>query len=135
GIHGIYLNSLEYRAKHRRHVSRVAQLVVHHIEAQNLDGKKGSREQDIDIIVWPELSVHEDDIDVLIQLSQKTHAIVLAGLGFIDQQGVKGPNNCAVWIVPRKHNGNQNEIKRFQGKHHMMKDEVKIGIQPWRPYL
>lgn len=88
GIHGIYLNSLEYRAKHRRHVSRVAQLVVHHIEAQNLDGKKGSREQDIDIIVWPELSVHEDDIDVLIQLSQKTHAIVLAGLGFIDQQGV-----------------------------------------------
>ena len=133
--YGVYLNDPEYRAKHRRHIARVAQLVINHIESQNLEKpKQGQREQNIDLIIWPELSVHKDDIDILVQLSQKTHAIILAGLGFIDQPSIKGPNNCAVWIVPRKHNGNQNEIKRFQGKHHMMKDESSIGIRPWRPY-
>lgn len=133
--HGIYLNDPKYRAKHRRHIARVAQLVTKHIEAQHIEKlEKGQREHSIDLIVWPELAVHKDDIDILVQLSQKTHAIIFAGLGFINQENVKGPNNCAIWIVPRKHNGNQNEIKRLQGKHHMMKDEASIGIQPWRPY-
>jgi hypothetical protein len=131
---GLLLDDPDYRYKHRRHVARVAELVVKHVKAQKIDDcKEGEREQDIDLIVWPELSVHEDDMDILIQLSRQTHAIVLAGLGFINQKGIPGPNNCAVWIVPRKHNGNQNEIKRFQGKFHMMKDE-QDKVQPWRPY-
>ncbi|SOC54641.1 Reverse transcriptase (RNA-dependent DNA polymerase) [Chromohalobacter canadensis] len=133
--HGIYLNDSEYRVKHRRHIARVSQLVVNHIESQHLERpKQGQREQNIDLIIWPELAVHKDDVDILVQLSQKTHAIILAGLGFIDHPGIKGPSNCAIWIVPRKHNGNQNEIKRLQGKHHMMKDEASVGIRPWRPY-
>lgn len=132
---GTMLDVNEYRVKHRRHVARVAQLVVKHIEAQHIDEcKEGEREQDIDLIIWPELAVHHDDIDILVHLSRKTHAIVLSGLTFINQPGVSGPNNCAVWIVPRKHNGNQAEIKRFQGKFHMMEGERKLNIQSWRPY-
>ncbi|KAA0876571.1 RNA-directed DNA polymerase [Nitrincola tapanii] len=132
---GTLLDNPDYRYKHRRHVARVAELVVKHIRAQQIDDcKAGEREQDIDLIVWPELSVHQDDMDILVQLSRKTHAIVLAGLGFINQPNVMGPNNCAVWIVPRKHNGNQNEIKRFQGKFHMMEGERELKIQSWRPY-
>lgn len=132
---GTLLDKPDYRYKHRRHVARVAELVVKHIRAQQIDDcKEGEREQDIDLIVWPELSVHQDDMDILVQLSQKTHAIVLAGLGFIKQHNIMGPNNCAVWIVPRKHNGNQNEIKRFQGKFHMMEGERELKIQSWRPY-
>lgn len=134
GRAGLLLNDPDYRYKHRRHVARVAELVVEQVKAQQIDDcHDGEREQDIDLIVWPELSVHEDDIDILIQLSRQTHAIVLAGLGFIHQKGIPGPNNCALWIVPRKHNGNQNEIKRYQGKFHMMADE-KGKIQSWRPY-
>lgn len=134
GKAGLFLDDPDYRHRHRRHVARVAELVVKHVKAQKIDDcNEGEREQDIDLIVWPELSVHKDDMDVLVQLSRQTHAIVLAGLGFIEQTGIEGPNNCAVWIVPRKHNGNQNEIKRFQGKFHMMKDE-QDKIQPWRPY-
>jgi len=133
--HGLYLNDSDYRAKHRCHLARVAKLVTKHIEAQHLEKpKNGGREQDIDLIVLPELAVHQDDMDILIHLSRKTHAIVVAGLGFVEQPGVKGPNNCAVWIVPRKHNGNRNEIHRFQGKHHMTAPEKKLKIQPWRPY-
>jgi hypothetical protein len=129
------LDNPAYREKHRQHVARVAKLVVKHVEAQHTEKcKDGEREQDIDLVIWPELSVHQEDMDILVQLSRKTHAIVLAGLVFIDQPGISGPNNCAVWIVPRKHNGNKNEIKRYQGKFHMMEGERKLNIQSWRPY-
>jgi hypothetical protein len=133
--HGLFLDDSEYRVRHRRHLARVAKLVTKHVEAQHLNKpKNGEREQDIDLIVLPELAVHQDDMDILIHLSRKTHAIVVAGLGFINQPGVKGPNNCAIWVVPRKHNGNQNEIRRLQGKHHMTAPEQQMKIQPWRPY-
>jgi|GEM_PF-579121 len=132
--HDFALDNPDYRTKHRRHVARVAQLVLKHIEAQHLDKPvKGKREQDIDLIIWPELSVHQDDIDILKQLSQKTHAIIFAGLGFMKQPNQKDLRNCALWIVPRKHNSNQNEILRLQGKHNMMADEVD-KVQSWRPY-
>ncbi len=134
GKHGLTLDDPEYRTKHRRHVARVAQLVLKHIEAQHVDKpKEGKREQDIDLIIWPELAVHKDDIGILKQLSQKTHAIILAGLGFLKQPNGKDLRNCALWIVPKKHNGNQNEVLRLQGKHNMMADE-KGYVQPWRPY-
>jgi hypothetical protein len=133
--HGQFLDDPEYRTKHRRHIARVAKLVTKHIEAQHIDKPtNGEREQTIDLIMLPELAVHQDDMDILIHLSRKTHAIIVAGLGFIKQPGSTQPKNCAVWIVPRKHNGNNNEIQRFQGKHHMTAPEVKLGIQPWRPY-
>lgn len=134
--HGLFLDTPECREKHRRHVARVAKLVTKHIEAQHLQKpNNGEREQDIDLIVLPELAVHQDDdLDILIQLSRKTHAIIVAGLGFLNQPGVKGPNNCAIWIVPRKHNGNRSEIHRLQGKYHMTSPEKKLNIQPWRPY-
>ena len=133
--HGLFLDTPECREKHRRHVARVAKLVTKHIEAQHLEKpNNGERAQDIDLIVLPELAVHQDDLDILIQLTRKTHAIIIAGLGFLNQAGVKGPNNCAMWIVPRKHNGNRNEIHRLQGKRHMTAPEKKLNIQPWRPY-
>lgn len=131
--HGLLLDDPTYRAKHRRHVARIAKLVIEHITAQHIEKPpKGQKESHADLILWPELAVHKDDIDVLVQLSRKTHAIVLAGLTFLHQPSIKGPNNTALWIVPKKHNGNQNEIKRLQGKHNLMKDEH--GVVPWRPY-
>lgn len=133
--YGQFLNDPEYRTRHRRHLARVAKLVTKHIEAQHLcKPANGEREQDIDLIVLPELAVHQDDMDILIHLSRKTHSIIVAGLGFINQAGAKGPNNCAVWVVPRKHNGNGNEVHRLQGKNHMTAPEKRSKVQPWRPY-
>ena len=132
---GLLLDAPQYRVKHRRHVARVSQLVLKHIEAQRTEHTdKDNKKHHIDLIIWPELSVHLDDLDILKHLAQKTHAIVLAGIGFEHQPGIKGPNNCAVWIVPKKHNGNQNDLMRYQGKYHMTQDERKVGVQSWRPY-
>ncbi|WP_318403992.1 RNA-directed DNA polymerase [Photobacterium leiognathi] len=128
------LNDIKFRSIHRRHVADVAALVCKHIDAQRVtDEERNERGKKIDLIVWPELSVHRDDMDILIALSRKSHAIIYAGLVYIEQEGVKGPNNCAVWIVPPKANTNQKELIRFQGKQNMMSAE-KDHIQPWRPY-
>ena len=132
---GIMLDDPIYRAKHRRHIASVAELVLKHIEAQRVDDTSDSNDKRIvDLIVWPELAVHNDDLDVLVALSRKTKAMIFAGMGFIQQEGIKGPNNCAVWIVPTKHQSSQREIIRLQGKHNMMADERKCNVQPWRPY-
>lgn len=120
---GLYLNNPQYRSKHRRHIADVAQLTVQHIKTENMQA---------DLIVWPELAVHEDDLDILKQLAQKTHAIIFCGLSFITN--AKGqPINTAIWLVPPKHNGNSNYIIRQQGKQHMTALE-EGKVQPWRPY-
>ena len=73
----LYLNNPLYRTKHRRHIARVAELVLKHISTQSTEeSKDGEREQDIDLIVFPELAVHEDDLNILVQLSRKTRAII-----------------------------------------------------------
>lgn len=121
----LYLNNPQYRSQHRQHIASVAQLTVQHIKAENLQA---------DLIVWPELAVYQDDIDVLKQLAQKTHAIIFAGLSFIPDANGQ-PINTAIWIVPPKHNGNSsNLIMRLQGKQHMTAGEEKLNIFPWRPY-
>lgn len=133
--HGKFLSNPDYRWRHRRHLARVASLLTRHIEAQHIKPPiNGEREQDIDLVVLPELAVHPDDVDILIHLSRKTHAIVVAGLGFMMLPSAKEPINCAIWVVPRKHNGNRNEVRRLQGKHHMTADEKSLKIKPWRPY-
>jgi hypothetical protein len=132
--YGWMLDDIKFRSIHRRHVADVAALVCKHIDAQRAtDEDRNERGKKIDLIVWPELSVHRDDMDILIALSRKSHSIIYAGLVYIEQDGVEGPNNCAVWIVPPKANTNQKELIRFQGKQHMMSAE-QGHIEPWRPY-
>lgn len=120
----LYLCDPQFRSKHRRHIANVALLAQQHITAE---------ETPADLIIFPELAVHEDDLDVLKTLAQKTHAIIFAGLSFIKNN--KGqPINTAIWIVPKKHNGNSNDIMRLQGKQHMTVSEEKSKVQPHRPY-
>lgn len=132
--YGLMLNNASFRSKHRRHVAEVALLVCKHIDAQRTDDdERNERGKQVDLIILPELAVHHDDMDILISLSRKTHSIIYAGLGYIEQENIEGPNNCAVWIVPPKANSNQKELIRLQGKHNMMADEIG-KIKPWRPY-
>lgn len=126
---------MTFYSKHRAHIAQVAALTLKHIETIHTNEcNNRNKTYDVDLIVWPELAVHEEDLDILVQLSQKTHAIIFAGLSFINQPAVKGPNNCAIWIVPRKHNTSGNELIRYQGKKNMTPEEKKLGIKSWRPY-
>ena len=130
---GLKLDTPTYRAKHRRHVASVSELVLHSIasvdsvnETPNLKGK-------VDLIIWPELSVSPDDLDILERLSDKTGAIVFAGIGFSHIQNERDLNNSAMWIIPNKGANGRRFIKRLQGKQNMTVGEVN-QITPWRPY-
>ncbi|WP_243421650.1 hypothetical protein [Vibrio cholerae] len=81
----------------------------------------------------PELSVSPDDLDILERLSDKTGAIVFAGIGFSHIHNERDLNNSAMWIIPNKGANGRRFIKRLQGKKNMTVDEVN-QITPWRPY-
>jgi hypothetical protein len=131
---GLILDDPKFRAKHRKHVASVAELILHKIMSQNAVNDEGEKKKlKVDLIVWPELSVHKDDIDILNRLSDKTGAMIFAGLGFVNQPNVPGPNNCAIWIVPKKTNNGRHFLYRLQGKRNMTKPEDGKVI-PWRPY-
>lgn len=130
--HGLTLSTPSYRAKHRRHIAAVSELILKTIICQNSDNS--AQQNQIDLIVWPELSVHIDDTDILKRLSDKTGAIIFAGLNFITQTNISGPNNVAKWIIPNKFHGNRTFIERLQGKYHITQDEQQGGIMSWRPY-
>ena len=84
-----------------------------------------------DLIVFPELSVHSDDIDYLLRLSHKTKASIFAGLGFQKRASDQATVNQAIWIL----NSDENPLVAvWQGKQHMTKLERKMNIQSHRPY-
>lgn len=132
-LNGFKLDTPIYRAKHRRHVASVSELVLHNIasvdsvnETPNLKGK-------VDLIIWPELSVSPDDLDILERLSDKTGAIVFAGIGFSHINNERDLNNSAIWIIPNKGSNGRRFIKRLQGKQNMTTGEIN-KVSPWRPY-
>ena len=109
-------------------------MLLHKVYSQkSIDDERYNSKPDIDLIIWPELSVHQDDIDILKRLSDKTGAIIFAGQSFSFLPGVEGPNNVAKWIVPKKQASGRQFLSRLQGKYHLMKDEVGKA-KPWRPY-
>lgn len=130
---GLLLNTPKYRARHRRHVAAVAELILHKVYSHNSIDDVTYKEAKIDLIIWPELAVNDDDIDILKSLANKTGAIVYTGITFKYQKGIKGPNNLSKWIIPTKQSTGRQFVIRLQGKQYLTTDEVKRA-KPWRPY-
>ena len=131
--HGLMLDTPVYRARHRRHVAAVAELILHKSYCQNSINDTNYKRANIDLIIWPELAVNNDDIDILKCLADKTGAIIFTGLTFTQLPGVDGPNNIAKWVIPKKQARGRQFINRLQGKWNMTQDEVG-KVKPWRPY-
>lgn len=131
--YGLELNDPKYRAKHRRHIASVSELILHNIASLDSVNTKPKFKGMVDLIVWPELSVSLDDLDILERLSDKTGAIIFAGIGFSHIQNTQQLNNSAIWIIPNKSSSGRRFIKRLQGKQHMTIGE-QGHISPWRPY-
>jgi hypothetical protein len=129
---GPQLNEPEYRARHRGHVATMARLVCDKFVAmKQAEGVKTIKPL-ADLIVFPELSVHEDDIGILKRLADKTGAMIFTGLVYRLQRGEL--INTALWLIPFKNGHGRQWIMRYQGKQHMAAGEKTLGINPWRPY-
>ena len=132
-LYGLKLDHPKYRVKHRRHIASVAELILHNIISVDNSNENPKLKGEIDLIIWPELSVSPDDLDILERLSDKTGAIIFAGISFSNINNDNELNNAAIWIIPNKKNSGRRFIKRLQGKYNMTSGELN-DITPWRPY-
>lgn len=123
------LNNALYRTKHREHVLDICQLII-----KTLDTKLKTEKEEkpfADLIVFPEISVHIKDQDVLKKLADKTKSIVFAGMVFTDRNG--SLVNFARWFIPNYQPSGRQWIYRDQGKENLTKDEKLAGIKSYRP--
>ncbi|WP_445990183.1 RNA-directed DNA polymerase [Chromobacterium haemolyticum] len=129
--YGVELNDSSYREKHRGHLADLCNLVLKKLETMDFVNGRDV-EVAANLIVFPELSVHQDDVDLLEALSAKTKAMVFAGIVF--HQHENKLINRALWLIPyRASQGGLRWIKRWQGKWNLTKLETNIS-SPWRPY-
>lgn len=132
------LDNPDFRKIHRNHLADICNIILKKIKATDASIKAESHDDKLqdnpeaNLIIFPELSVHQDDIDLLEALSATTKAIIFAGIVFHKHEGKL--INRALWLIPyiTPEKGIR-WIKRWQGKHNMTKDE-KGHITPWRPY-
>jgi len=124
------LNNPAMRARHRAHLLDVCALTVKTLEAK-LKADNEEPKPKADLIVFPEVSVHPDDQDVIKRLADKTQAIIFAGLVFTDHQGKL--INKARWFIPDYRESGRQWIIRDQGRGFMTKSENGMGITGYRP--
>jgi hypothetical protein len=128
-----------FRAVHRNHIASICNLVNSHLKSKRSATKTVSNNytkkyKDVDLIIFPELTVHQDDIDLLRGLSDATKANIFAGLTFVQSENLKGPINQALWLLRQERNSGREFITVYQGKKHMTKHEKVMQIQSNRPY-
>lgn len=126
----VELNNPKIRAKHRAHLAAICRLTIRTLEAKQIADSESS-DCSADLIVFPEVSVHIDDQDLIKRLADKTKAIVFAGLVFKDHQGRLV--NIGRWFIPDYRESGRHWILRDQGKQHMTANEVALGVSSFRP--
>ena len=124
----------EYRPLHRAHIASMCRLLVQQMASSQIafDANKGGPH--VDLIVFPELSVHQDDMWLLSRLSDLTKATVFAGQTYIDHSHLGKPINRAVWLLRQQGRAGRNLIQAFQGKKHPTAGEKRMGIEGHRPF-
>lgn len=131
GLNGFFVPG--YRQKHRNHTASLLHLAYRKIMARgSVLGVQHKPE--VDVVVFPELSVHVDDQDLMRAFSDATGAMLFYGLLGATVSGASSPVNAARWLVPQIRGGRRSWVEVDQGKWHLTAGEKKLGIQPWRPH-
>jgi hypothetical protein len=122
-----------YREKHRNHTAALLHLTQKHLAAR--DYVLGtSAKPHFDLVVFPELSIHVDDQDLMRAFSDATGAMLFYGLLGAEEPTSGAPINAARWLVPQRRAGHRSWVEVDQGKFNLTPEEQGLGIKPWRPY-
>ncbi len=127
------LSNKNTKAKNRDHLARVCQITYKNLQAKLKTEEDVSQEPYpcSDLIVFPEISVHPDDQDILKRLADKTKSMILAGLVFLDNEGKLV--NIARWILPDYRQTGRQWMIRDQGKKNLTAYEISLGVESYRP--
>ncbi len=127
-----------FRSKHRAHlvaalegINQMQRLRDTHRIMDRDDGQK------IDILIFPELAVHPDDVfPLLVPFARKHRCILLFGMVYhaIDprKEGASLINSCQ-WLIPEWSRSSSNGFQLRtveQGKFHLTDDEKKLKPAP-----
>ncbi|MES9845653.1 MAG: reverse transcriptase domain-containing protein [Candidatus Sedimenticola sp. 6PFRAG5] len=124
------LDSSTVKGRNRNHVARLCQITFKTLAAKNHADENGDRSY-ADLIVFPELAIHVDDMDLLKRLADKTRSMILAGLVYTDKDGKLV--NVARWLIPDYRDTGRQWITRDQGKAFPTRDELRLGVVSERP--
>lgn len=127
------LGNKEVRAL-RRHTSDLLQLLMQTFKTNRHALKLGNS---INLVVMPELAIHERDIGLLERFADKMNCMVFSGVLFRSHPA--NPTkliNCGIWLIPQKKDarGRREFIKILQGKQNLTAPEKTIqNLVGYRP--
>jgi len=124
------LNSPNEKRKNRDHLASLCQLTYKTLMTK-LQADDEKNRPCADLIIFPEVAVHPDDLDILKRLADKTKSMILAGLVFMDHEGKLV--NIARWLIPDYRDSGRQWTIRDQGKAFPTSVEKSIGVTPERP--
>jgi len=125
-------------ARHEQHLAQVCRLTNQKIRSWESAKKNKSSDSApaVDIILFPELSVHPEHISYLDSLSDATGASIFVGLTFMHSVKLKGVINQGLWLLRRESPGRGRMIEYvWQGKKHPIKQEIAMGVKGYRPHI
>ncbi len=129
------LNSKDIRKRHKQHLSALMAGINQMLYVRNTHKNDSNACQaPLDILVFPELAIHPDDVDsMLVPFVRKHRCIILAGLVYHLQGAGLGGSliNTALWVVPEFNKMQGLQIKKIeQGKFHITKEEERLSPAP-----
>ena len=135
--YGVLLDKPGYRQRHRKHTAALInlayrQLLAHQLASDNTELPKLA----VDLIIFPEYSIHPADQDLIRGLSDATGAMVFYGLVGVQDPLDGQPVNVGRWLVPQRRGGKRSWIEVDQGKWNLTETEKKLKpkVKSWRPY-
>jgi hypothetical protein len=128
------LDSPGYRERHRNHTASVLHLANSHLASRDQVLGKSDAKPYVDLVLFPELSVHVEDQDLMRAFSDATGAMLFYGVLGAVAPGSSDPINIARWLIPQRDAGRRSWIEVDQGKWHLVPEEKSLGLVPWRPY-
>ena len=127
----------QFRRRHRRHLASMCKLVHAHLTALDTSQGLSANNPDgayLDLIVFPELAVHPDDMDLLYSLSDRTKAAIFAGQTHFKHPFYKRPINRAAWILRTRYQTGRQFLTVYQGKQFPTDLELGMQVRGHRPY-
>jgi hypothetical protein len=128
--YGAQLDRPGFRAIRRGHLASVLRLAEKQLDIRATYDKGGKA----DLLLLPEVAVHEDDLDLIERMVDRTKAMAFCGLVFRHIPEIAGLVNTGRWIIPDQQSTGRTLVHIDQGKRHPTDFERKMGVIPYRPH-
>ncbi|WP_431509926.1 reverse transcriptase domain-containing protein [Variovorax sp. DAIF25] len=128
-------------AEHRRHLAEVCKLTYQKLKtwASAVATARGKGEETgpvVDLVLFPELAVHPEHVQLLRRLSDKLRANIFTGLTFLHSNKAGGVVNQGLWLIRTESPAHGRSFQYvWQGKLYPMKLEAKMGVKGYRPHV